>query len=427
MTRLTRIPWVAKIEGLAATRTWIAGFAAVFGLAVLAAPAQAYIYWSDYSDNTIARATLDGQQISHSFIQGASNPGQVVVDSGHIYWLNRGDGAIGRANLDGSAANPDFIPGVAATETGLAVGDGYIFWTDFQNSTLGRANIDGSGAATIVTGLLSPRGVAVDAGHVYWTNYGVENGQLPIGRANLDGTDAVNDYILAPSPATGNIGQMVADSSHLYWGHGPDIARATSDGANINTAFAVAPGGNAGIAVDASHIYWSTNGDYPFDAHPIARANIDGTGVNSVFIDNQQYVGGIAVDGLAPPPGGVTIGTGGTSGGGTGGASGGGTSGGGTAGSGGSTGGGTSHHHCVVPKLNGRTLGDARRALTHAGCAVGRISQPRKPAHGPRRGTRRSLVVKSESPRAGASRPAGTRVSLTLSYRTVRLRRTANR
>ena len=246
-------------------------------MAALAAPAQAYIYWSDDSDNTIARATLDGVQVQQSFIQGVSNPGQVVVDASHIYWFNRGDGAIGRANIDGSGVNADFIPGAAAAGTGLAVGDGYIFWTDFQNSTLGRANVDGSGAGTIVTGLMSPRGVAVDAGHVYWTNYGTENGQLPIGRANLDGTEAVNDFILAPSPGTGQIGQMVADSSHLYWGHGPSIARATSDGTNINTGFAVAPGGNAGLAVDASHIYWSTNGDYFFDPHPIARANIDGS------------------------------------------------------------------------------------------------------------------------------------------------------
>ncbi len=408
MTRSTRIPWVSRIRARRAPRAWFVGCAAAGAMAALAAPAQAYVYWSDDSDNTIARATLDGQQVQQSFIQGVSNPGQVVVDATHIYWFNRGDGAIGRANLDGSGVNPDFIPGAAAAGTGLAVGDGYIFWTDFQNSTLGRANVDGSGAGTIVTGLMSPRGVAVDASHVYWTNYGVENGQLPIGRANLDGTDAVNDFILAPSPGTGQIGQMVADSSHLYWGHGPNIARATSDGSNINTAFAVAPGGNGGLAVDASHVYWSTNGDYFYDGHPIARANIDGTGVNPTFIDNHPLVGGIAVDGLAPPPlsGGPT-GGGGTTG---------------TGGAGGSTGaGGTgtpSRSRCVVPGLKGKTLGDARRALTRAHCAVGKVTRPHSSGHRPRTQTRRSLVVKSESPRAGTRRPAGASVSLTLAYKT---------
>jgi virginiamycin B lyase len=382
----------------------------------------------DDSDNTIARATLDGQQVSQSFIQGASNPGQVVVDASHIYWFNRGDGAIGRANLDGSGVNPEFIPGAAAAGTGLAVGDGYIFWTDFQNSTLGRANADGSGAGTIVTGLLSPRGVAVDAGHVYWTNYGVENGQLPIGRANLDGTEAVNDFILAPSNATGNIGQMVADSSHLYWGHGPNIARATSDGLNINTAFAVAPGGNGGLAVDASHIYWSTNGDYFFDAHPIARANIDGTGVNSTFINNQPLVGGIAVDALAPSPSsGGTTGAGGTVPGAGAGGAGGGAGAGGTAGGGGGGGAGRPGRvKCVVPRLSGKTLADARRALVHARCAVGKVHRPRTPTHRAPRGTKRSLVITRESPGAGTAGPAGTSVSLTLVYHTVKLGRHGN-
>jgi hypothetical protein len=406
MTRMTRVPWVTRIKERGVPRAWIVGCAAAGAMAALAAPAQAYIYFSDDTDNTIARATLDGVQVQQSFIQGVSNPGQVVVDASHIYWFNRGDGAIGRANIDGSGVNADFIPGAAAAGTGLAVGDGYIFWTDFQNSTLGRANVDGSGAGTIVTGLMAPRGVAVDASHVYWTNYGVENGQLPIGRANLDGTGAVNDFILAPSPGTGQIGQMVADSSHLYWGHGPNIARATSDGTNINTGFAVAPGGNAGLAVDASHVYWSTNGDYSFDAHPIARANLDGSGVNAVFIDNHPLVGGIAVDGLAPPPS-------------TGGAGGGGT----VTGGGGGVIGTPIQPRCIVPRLGGKTLGDARTALTQSHCTVGKVNRPRKPAHKPRKGTKRTLVVKSESPRAGAGRPAGTPVGLTLAYKTVKVGR----
>jgi virginiamycin B lyase len=409
---------IEAIEHLLAARSWTEAVSAIEregpGLlrksAGLAAPAQAYVPWSDDSDNTIARATLDGVQVQQSFIQGVSNPGQVVVDASHIYWFNRGDGAIGRANIDGSGVNADFIPGAAAVGSGLAVGDGYIFWTDFQNSTLGRANVDGSAAGTIVTGLMSPRGVAVDASHVYWTNYGVENGQLPIGRANLDGTEAVNDFILAPSPGTGQIGQMVADSSHLYWGHGPAIARASSDGMNINTGFAVAPGGNAGLAVDGSHVYWSTNGDFFYDAHPIARANLDGSGVNPVFIDNQPLVGGIAVDGLAPPPssgGTTTTGTIGTTG---------------TTGDPGiSVGASTapqSRGRCVVPRLKGKTLGDAHRALTRAHCGLGKVNRPR-PAHGRGTGTRRSLVVKSESLRAGTKRPAGTSVSLTLAYKTL--------
>lgn len=65
---------------------------------------------------------------------------------------------------------------------------------------------------------------------------------------------------------------------------------------------------------------------------------------------------------------------------------------------------------CIVPKLKGKSLKRAKRALRRAHCKVGRVKQPRA-----RRGARRpKLVVKSSKPRAGAIRPDGTRVKLKL-------------
>jgi hypothetical protein len=63
---------------------------------------------------------------------------------------------------------------------------------------------------------------------------------------------------------------------------------------------------------------------------------------------------------------------------------------------------------CRVPRLRGRALGAARRALRRAGCATGHV---RRPAH-VRRG--RHLVVRWQSVPAGRVRPAGTRVDLRL-------------
>jgi hypothetical protein len=63
---------------------------------------------------------------------------------------------------------------------------------------------------------------------------------------------------------------------------------------------------------------------------------------------------------------------------------------------------------CRVPRLRGRPLGAARRALRRAGCRVGDV---RRPAH-VRRGRR--LVVRWQSIPAGRVRAAGTRVDLHL-------------
>jgi hypothetical protein len=61
---------------------------------------------------------------------------------------------------------------------------------------------------------------------------------------------------------------------------------------------------------------------------------------------------------------------------------------------------------CLVPKLKGLSLTKARRALSAAHCAVGRVKKPRHP--------RGKLVVVKQSLKPGAVRGAGTKVGLTL-------------
>ena len=50
------------------------------------------------------------------------------------------------------------------------------------SGSVGRANLDGSGVEQDIAAAYHPRGIAVNASHVYWTNYGA------LGRANLDGS-----------------------------------------------------------------------------------------------------------------------------------------------------------------------------------------------------------------------------------------------
>ena len=65
---------------------------------------------------------------------------------------------------------------------------------------------------------------------------------------------------------------------------------------------------------------------------------------------------------------------------------------------------------CVVPKLKGKTLGQAKTALSRAHCRLGKVHKPKPRKHH----KLPKLVVTSSSPRAGASRPNGTKVGLTL-------------
>ena len=67
---------------------------------------------------------------------------------------------------------------------------------------------------------------------------------------------------------------------------------------------------------------------------------------------------------------------------------------------------------CRVPKLAGKTLRQARRALAAAHCTVGRVTKPK--AHRGRKAG--ATVVRSSSPGAGAE-PASGKVGLTLGHR----------
>lgn len=73
---------------------------------------------------------------------------------------------------------------------------------------------------------------------------------------------------------------------------------------------------------------------------------------------------------------------------------------------------------CVVPKLAGKRLAGARKALKAAGCKLGKVTKP-KWQKGKRR---RVLVVKSASPRRGA-RPADRKVDLELRAKPKKARR----
>jgi cytochrome c peroxidase len=82
---------------------------------------------------------------------------------------------------------------------------------------------------------------------------------------------------------------------------------------------------------------------------------------------------------------------------------------GGAGGGGQSVAGSAARNACVVPRLRGRTVANARRLLARSRCRLGVVLRPR--------GSRSRLVVSSQRPRAGARRPAGTRVAVRLRRR----------
>jgi hypothetical protein len=67
---------------------------------------------------------------------------------------------------------------------------------------------------------------------------------------------------------------------------------------------------------------------------------------------------------------------------------------------------GTPSPQCVVPKLEGKTLTQAKKLLGRAHCRLGKVTQPATHKH--------KLVVVSQNPAAKKTLPSGTKVGVRL-------------
>jgi virginiamycin B lyase len=284
-----------------------------------AAPTSGHVYWATIDLNglpgTIGRANLNGTMVNQSFIPGATQPSgsqDVTVDATHIYWADQRAGTIGRANLDGTGVDPNFITGLDTktligpfgnlTPAGVAVDAGHIYWTSYATGTIGRANLDGTRVhQKFITGAANPIGVAVDAGHVYWTN----NRTGAIGQANLDGTGVNQTFIGGLGSGVLASGGMAVDAAHVYWTNGQTIGRANLDGTTADPTFITGAGVPGDVDVDAGHVYWSNQDTLTptGQVSGIGRANLDGTRVNPTFITvpSTSLAQGVAVDHTATP------------------------------------------------------------------------------------------------------------------------------
>jgi hypothetical protein len=75
---------------------------------------------------------------------------------------------------------------------------------------------------------------------------------------------------------------------------------------------------------------------------------------------------------------------------------------------------------CTVPKLKGKTLGQAKSALKAAHCALGKVTKPK-----PKKGQNGPLVVKSSSPAAGAVLAENAKVNLKLEHKKKRAKKSS--
>ncbi len=210
---------------------------------------------------------------------------------------------------DGDPVNIKFLPTKALDVT---VDGSFIYWIDPVLETIGRADINGT-LASIEAEFIkaeftdNPKGLAVDDKSIYWTNAGADiedEGGGSIGRAEIDGENPSEDFILGVDPTDSDVlvsqpRGIDVDDNFLYWVNrgletpvGAEVgfvARAGIDGdpASVEPGFIELA--TSDVAVNASHVYYSIRQKFA-GTNVIRRVNLDGTGdsENVVFFPDVQ-------------------------------------------------------------------------------------------------------------------------------------------
>ncbi|MCB0488009.1 MAG: gliding motility-associated C-terminal domain-containing protein [Cyclobacteriaceae bacterium] len=199
----------------------LTGLFATYGIDIDAVNSKMY-FINTATSRQIQMANADGT--SPSVILNISGtlgtPHDVAVDpaGGFIYFStnNGGVGQIHRATLSGSSPTL-LVNSLPSTIKGIAIDkkNGFIYWAT-GGTTVGRANLDGTGAINIVPGLSTANYVAIDFSttpppKLYWT----EGNLQEIHRMNTDGSD-FERYYFGSSPYPTGIA-IDNNARYIYW------------------------------------------------------------------------------------------------------------------------------------------------------------------------------------------------------------------
>ncbi len=273
-------------------------------------PAAEHVYWTNAPKEeevgerlgTIGRAKLGvggPEDEDHEYITGASNPQGIAVNSEFIYWANtppegmKGNDTaidetrtIGRAKpgaIKGEEVDIDFIKvGEKAQEftpQGLAINATHIYTTidgTQEISVVFRFDLEGQNRKQLFDnqhpGKPGLRGIALDAGHVYWAR----EGEDAIGRSSLDLEESSTDREWI-KPADHPRGVAV-NATHIHWAanqetvanpgndlyrydaEAPPDERLTDLTVDIANPNGIEVRGVLAASVDGSRVYFVANG-----------------------------------------------------------------------------------------------------------------------------------------------------------------------
>ena len=197
----------------------------------------------------------------------------------------------------------------------------FVFWASNNAANpIGRANLDGSGAnQNFLPGMaISAPAVAVDGSHVYWTNGTISGGDIE--RANLDGSEVIPNFV----PGAQAVRGITVAGSFIYWSSGTCVGRANLNGSGAENCFTGDGEGTNQVAVGGNRIYWTNRNlgyisssdmqgeDIEEEIYEGESGNGLAAGPDGIYFTNglhgitfRSYDGKVLIEGIAPTHGGL--------------------------------------------------------------------------------------------------------------------------
>ncbi|MCC6668315.1 MAG: hypothetical protein IT375_31515 [Polyangiaceae bacterium] len=217
-----------------------------------------HVYWTEQTPKLVRRAPKGGGA-PETLGTGLSSALGLALDATNAYFSDMSaTGAVNRA-----PKAPGSVQALASNvpwPLEIAITPAHAYWTTFANNgAVRRVPLAGGATEVVVPNVDNSFGIASDAANVYFTVLGTGANKGQVQSVALAATLPATPVVLAVSQ--GGPRGLAVDATHLFWTNSDtqSVMRIAKDGSDLQKPTLIATGGiePLGIAVDDLAVYWA--------------------------------------------------------------------------------------------------------------------------------------------------------------------------